>query len=212
MPLDTQWAIRWMHEAHQLVAQYREVLIDLDRHIGDADHGENLDRGFTAVDTALRRQQWRTPGEVLNAVAKILMSTVGGASGSLYSAGFLKASTRLTSDSLSADDVVSLLEGVVQGIQSRGKAMPGEKTMLDAWHPALESARASAQAGAEALTALKAAASAARAGADATLDMVATKGRASYLGQRSVGHIDPGAYSSALILEAAVAAANSMEG
>jgi dihydroxyacetone kinase-like protein len=143
---------------------------------------------------------------VLKTVATTLMSTVGGAAGPLYGTAFLRGS-KLADGELDAAGVASVLEAAVEGIQARGKAEPGEKTMVDAWMPAAQAARSAAEGGAGPVEALRAAADAAAAGAEATEPMVARKGRASYLGERSAGHRDPGAQSSALLLEAAAEAA-----
>ena len=179
--VDAAWARRWITLAAADVASHRDYLIDLDRAIGDGDHGENMDRGFTAALAALESAEDAGVSDVLKTVAKTLMSTVGGAAGPLY------------------------------GIQARGKATMGEKTMVDAWSPACEAARAAAAAGGDASAVLEAAATAAEAGAQATEPLRATKGRASYLGERSIGHLDPGAVSTSLILRAAARATAGQE-
>ena len=203
MSVDAAWALRWIEASAATVAQNRDYLVDLDRAIGDGDHGENMDRGFTAAVAALREAQPGTVAEVLKLVAKTLMSTVGGAAGPLYGTAFLRAS-KAAGD---GTGVVALIEAALGGIQARGKATAGEKTMVDAWTPALEAARAAAEGGADAADVLDAAATAAEAGAAATKPLRATKGRASYLGERSIGHLDPGAVSTSLILRAAARAA-----
>ena len=175
--------------------------------IGDGDHGENMDRGFRAAVEALREAQPGSVAEVLKTVAKTLMSTVGGAAGPLYGTAFLRASKAAAGGDLDGGGVVAVIEGALGGIQARGKATTGEKTMVDAWIPALEAARAVAEAGGDAGVVLEAAATAAEAGAAATEPLRATKGRASYLGERSIGHLDPGAVSTSLILRAAARAA-----
>ena len=207
MSLDAQWALRWIELAAADVAQQRDYLVDLDRAIGDGDHGENMDRGFKAALEALGQAQPGSVAEVLKTVAKTLMSTVGGAAGPLYGTAFLRASKAAGDSELDADDVAAIIEGALGGIQARGKATTGEKTMVDAWTPALEAARAAAETGAGAVATLEAAATAAEAGAAATEPLRATKGRASYLGERSIGHLDPGAVSTSLILRAAARAA-----
>lgn len=212
MVLDVSWALRWMSGTRRVLGENRELLIDLDRQIGDADHGENMDRGFAAVLTALESAECSTIADVMKIVAKTLMSTVGGAAGPLYGTAFLRAAKASATSELSAEGLCDFLAGGLDGIQTRGKAVAGEKTMVDAWLPAVEAARSAVAGGASAAQALSTAAEAARAGCDATLDMKATKGRASYLGERSIGHLDPGAYSSALILEAAVSALDATEG
>ena len=207
MSLDVTWARRWIELAAADVAQQRDYLVDLDRAIGDGDHGENMDRGFKAALEALGQAQPASVAEVLKTVAKTLMSTVGGAAGPLYGTAFLRASKAAGDGDLDGAGVAAVIAGALDGIQARGKATTGEKTMVDAWAPALEAARAAAESGSDPAAVLEAAATAAEAGAAATEPMRATKGRASYLGERSIGHLDPGAVSTSLILRAAVRAA-----
>ena len=207
MSLDAAWARRWIELAAADVAQQRDYLVDLDRAIGDGDHGENMDRGFTAAVSALCEAQPGSVAEVLKLVAKTLMSTVGGAAGPLYGTAFLRASKAAGDGDLDGVGVAAVIAGALDGIQARGKATTGEKTMVDAWTPALEAARAAAESGSEPAAVLEAAATAAEAGAAATKPLRATKGRASYLGEHSIGHLDPGAVSTSLILRAAVRAA-----
>ena len=207
MSLDAAWAQRWIELAAADIAEQRDYLVDLDRAIGDGDHGENMDRGFKAALEALGQGQPGSVAEVLKTVAKTLMSTVGGAAGPLYGTAFLRASKAAGDGELDGAGVAAVIAGALDGIQARGKATTGEKTMVDAWTPALEAARAAAEAGSDPYAVLEAAATAAEAGAAATEPMRATKGRASYLGERSIGHLDPGAVSTSLILRAAVRAA-----
>ena len=208
MSLDAAWARRWIELAAADVADQRDYLVDLDRAIGDGDHGENMDRGFKAAVEALGQAQPASVAEVLKTVAKTLMSTVGGAAGPLYGTAFLRASKAAGDGELDGAGVAAVIAGALEGIQARGKATTGEKTMVDAWTPALEAARAAAESGSDPAAVLEAAATAAEAGAAATEPMRATKGRASYLGERSIGHLDPGAVSTSLILRAAVRAAD----
>ena len=207
MSLDAAWARRWIELAAADVAEQRDYLVDLDRAIGDGDHGENMDRGFKAAVEALEQAQPGTVAEVLKTVAKTLMSTVGGAAGPLYGTAFLRASKAAGDGDLDGAGVAAMIAGALDGIQARGKATTGEKTMVDAWTPALEAARAAAASGSDPAAVLEAAATAAEAGAAATEPLRATKGRASYLGERSIGHLDPGAVSTSLILRAAARAA-----
>ena len=207
MSLDAAWACRLIELAAADVAEQRDYLVDLDRAIGDGDHGENMDRGFKAAVEALGQAEPASVAEVLKTVAKTLMSTVGGAAGPLYGTAFLRASKAAGDGELDGAGVAAVIAGALDGIQSRGKATTGEKTMVDAWTPALEAARAAAESGSDPAAVLEAAATAAEAGAAATEPMRATKGRASYLGERSIGHLDPGAVSTSLILRAAVRAA-----
>ena len=207
MSLDAAWAQRWIELAAADIAEQRDYLVDLDRAIGDGDHGENMDRGFKAAVEALGQAQPASVAEVLKTVAKTLMSTVGGAAGPLYGTAFLRASKAAGDGELDGAGAAAVIAGALEGIQARGKATTGEKTMVDAWTPALEAARAAAESGSDAAAVFEAAATAAEAGAAATEPMRATKGRASYLGERSIGHLDPGAVSTSLILRAAVRAA-----
>ena len=207
MSLDAAWARRWIELAAADVAEQRDYLVDLDRAIGDGDHGENMDRGFKAAVEALGQAQPGSVAEVLKTVAKTLMSTVGGAAGPLYGTAFLRASKAAGDGELDGAGVEAVIAGALDGIQARGKATTGEKTMVDAWTPALEAARGAAESGSDGAAVLEAAATAAEAGAAATEPLRATKGRASYLGERSIGHLDPGAVSTSLILRAAVRAA-----
>ena len=207
MSLDAAWARRWIELSAADIAEQRDYLVDLDRAIGDGDHGENMDRGFKAAVEALEQAQPGSVAEVLKTVAKTLMSTVGGAAGPLYGTAFLRASKAAGEGDLDGAGVAAVIAGALDGIQARGKATTGEKTMVDAWTPALEAARAAAESGSDPAAVLEAAATAAEAGAAATEPLRATKGRASYLGERSIGHLDPGAVSTSLILRAAVRAA-----
>ena len=210
--VDAAWARRWITLAAADVASHRDCLIDLDRAIGDGDHGENMDRGFTAALAALESAGDAGVSDVLKTVAKTLMSTVGGAAGPLYGTAFLRASKAAAScGELDGAGVAAIIAGALEGIQARGKATMGEKTMVDAWSPACEAARAAVAAGGDASAVLEAAATAAEAGAQATEPLRATKGRASYLGERSIGHLDPGAVSTSLILRAAARATAGQE-
>jgi len=178
-------------------------LTELDAAIGDADHGANMDRGFTAVVAKLDSAAGLDAGGLLKLVASTLISTVGGASGPLYGTAFLRAGAALAGKSvLSAADCQTGFEAAVKGIADRGKATTGEKTMLDALVPARDAFAAAVAEGADLPAAFARAADAAEAGAGATIPLLATKGRASYLGERSIGHQDPGATSSALMLRA----------
>lgn len=207
MGLDVTWAVKWLTLSAQAMAEHRVYLIELDRAIGDSDHGENMDRGFQAVLDKLAENPPETPGAALKLTAMALMSKVGGAAGPLYGTAFLRAATSL-GDAADVDSaaLAAALVAARDGIVDRGKAEAGDKTMVDAWTPAADAAAAAAADG-DTLAVLIAAAEAAEAGAVATDPLVARKGRASYLGERSAGHRDPGAASSALILRAAAGAA-----
>lgn len=210
MTLDVAWALRWVRTSAEVVAEHRTELSELDRQIGDGDHGENLNRGFTAVVAKLDalEQEPAQVGDVLKLLATTLMSTVGGAAGPLYGTAYLRAAKVTGLPGLDAGAVVAMLEAGLEGIVARGKATTGEKTMVDAWSPAVAAAVRAADSGADPVVVLAAAADAAAAGAEATVPLVATKGRASYLGERSAGHADPGATSTAYLLRAAVDAAS----
>lgn len=209
MSLDVAWALDWVRRTAQVINEQRDYLVELDRRIGDGDHGENMKRGFTAVIAKLdgAEQPPDQPADVLKTVATTLMSTVGGAAGPLYGTAYLRAAKVTATDALDAAGVVAMLEAGLEGIVARGKAQPGEKTMVDAWTPAVTAAQQAVADGASAEQVLVAAAVAAEEGAVATDPLVATKGRASYLGERSAGHRDPGAASSAMVLRAAADAA-----
>ena len=209
MTLDTNWVKAWISAAADSIGEHKHELNTLDREIGDGDHGENMDRGLKASVAALEKlPDDATPNAALRSVAMTLISTVGGASGPLYGTAFLKAAEPVgDADAIDEKALVAALRAGRDGIVSRGKAEPGDKTMVDAWNPAVEAASAALAAGEPPARILDAAASAAEAGAVATEPLVARKGRASYLGERSAGHRDPGAQSTALILRAAAGAA-----
>src|SRR6476620_11413473 len=204
--LDVEWAKDWMRRSSAMLTEHRMELIDLDRAIGDGDHGENMARGFAALVVKLDEAPPEDIAGVFKLVAMTLMSKVGGASGPLYGTAFMRASKAAEGD-LDSDGVVALCEAALDGIVSRGKATTGEKTMVDAWTPAIAAAKEAAADGKSPAEALRAAADAAAAGAEATIPMKATKGRASYLGDRSIGHQDPGATSTAYLLAEAADAA-----
>lgn len=208
MGLDVQWALEWLKLSAKAMDEHRVELIELDRAIGDSDHGENMDRGFQAVLQKLDETPPDTPGAALKAAAMALMSKVGGAAGPLYGTAYLRAATSLgDANDIEAEALAAALVAARDGVVARGKAELGDKTMIDAWTPAVEAAQKAAASGAGVLAVLEAAADAAETGAVATDPLVARKGRASYLGERSAGHRDPGAASTALLLRAAAAAA-----
>jgi dihydroxyacetone kinase-like protein len=210
MTLDSTWARRFVERAADTVSENRAALVELDREIGDGDHGENLERGFSAVRGKLASQpDDAVPGALLKMVATTLISTVGGASGPLLGTAFLKGAGAL-GDAAEVDSagVAAFVAAARDGAVLRGKAEVGDKTMIDAWTPAADAAQAAADAGEDPAAVLRAAADAAAQGAESTEPLVARKGRASYLGERAIGHRDPGAQSSALILAAAADAAD----
>ncbi|MGO4860220.1 dihydroxyacetone kinase subunit DhaL [Arthrobacter sp. 2MCAF14] len=213
MGLGVEWAVQWLTLSARLMSEHREELIALDRAIGDSDHGENMDRGFQAVMEKLAQTPPETPGAALKLAAMALMSKVGGAAGPLYGTAYLRAATALgESADVDAAALAGALTAARDGIVARGKAELGDKTMVDAWSPAVEAADEVLVAGGDAVAVLAAAAEAAEVGAVTTDPLVARKGRASYLGERSAGHRDPGAASSALLLRAAATAAGFLEG
>jgi dihydroxyacetone kinase-like protein len=193
----------WVGAAARAVEEQRDHLTQLDAAIGDADHGVNLARGFTAVLTALEAATPATPGAVLTLTGSTLISKVGGASGPLYGVAFRRAGKAL-GDAADVDlpDLAAALEAALAGVQQLGAAREGDKTMVDALAPATGAFSKAISEGASPADALSVLAEAAQAGAEATISMQALKGRASYLGPRSVGHEDPGAASTALILGA----------
>ncbi|QRP47484.1 dihydroxyacetone kinase subunit DhaL [Amycolatopsis sp. FDAARGOS 1241] len=198
-----------LRAAAEVVAEHRTELVDLDRAIGDGDHGENMNRGFTAIVSALETEVPPTPAAVAKLAATTLISKVGGAAGPLYGTAFLRAATKLgDATEIDVPLAVAALEAALEGVQTRGKAVGGDATMVDALIPAVSAATAAAAASdATVASVLAAAAEAADRGAESTVDLVPRKGRASYLGERAVGHMDPGARSSALLLHAFAEAA-----
>jgi phosphoenolpyruvate---glycerone phosphotransferase subunit DhaL len=194
----------WMSEIAESVSSERDYLTQLDAAIGDGDHGTNMDRGFSAVQKALAEQDTDVPpGRLLIVAGKTLVSTVGGASGPLWGSAFRRAG-RTLGDAPEWDgaQLVEALDAAREGVVDLGAAAPGDKTMVDALIPAVEALRASLDAGAALPDAVGAAAAAAEDGARATVPLQARKGRASYLGERSIGHQDPGATSVALVMRA----------
>jgi phosphoenolpyruvate---glycerone phosphotransferase subunit DhaL len=194
----------WLHAYAAAVAERRTELTQLDTAIGDGDHGTNLDRGMRKAVEKLDAQSGDDIGALLKAVGMALVSSVGGAAGPLYGTLFLQlGSASAGREELDLDGWTAALDAGVKGVQSRGKAQPEDKTMVDALLPAVEALRAAAADGATLGDALRRSADAAAEGMRATIPLEARKGRASYLGPRSVGHQDPGATSSTLLLETA---------
>ncbi|MEU1221842.1 dihydroxyacetone kinase subunit DhaL [Streptomyces microflavus] len=191
--LDADFFRRWMAATAAAVDREADQLTELDSAIGDADHGSNLQRGFTAVAAVVEKDAPATPGAVLTLAGRQLISTVGGASGPLYGTLLRRTGKALGEDAeVTQDQLAQAFAAGVAAVGQLGGAQAGDKTMLDALLPA-----------AEALTlSFRGAADAARAGAEATVPLLARKGRASYLGERSIGHQDPGATSAALLVEA----------
>lgn len=191
--ISTQQLLEMIKDMSAIIQQNKDFLTELDMPIGDSDHGINLARGFLAVEAKLPTLEGKDAGTILKTVGMTLVSTVGGASGPLYGTAFMKAGAKVAGkQELGFDDLVEMLNEAVEGIKMRGKATVGEQTMLDAMVPALEALKESGS--------LSSALAAAEAGVEKTKDMIATKGRASYLGERSLGHQDPGATSFTLLL------------
>ena len=202
MPITTEDTLRWLKQLAQVLHENRDYLTQLDSPIGDADHGINMDRGFKAVAEKLPAMASMDIGSILKTVGTTLVSTVGGASGPLYGTAFLRAGMATSGKlELYEADFVGMLEAALEGIKARGKAQPGEKTMVDALTPALAAAKEAEAQNLGLSQMLRRASDAAEAGMKATIPLLATKGRASYLGERSIGHQDPGATSSWLMLK-----------
>lgn len=184
------------------IIENKDFLTDLDREIGDADHGVNMARGFTEVLNQIPQDE-EDISKVLKKVGMVLLSKVGGASGPLYGTAYMKAAAAVPGKTeITLEDGKEMLTAVIGGIKMRGKAERGEKTMLDALEPALEALTKGIENGDDVEACLNAMCEAAREGVEYTKTIRATKGRASYLGDRSIGHQDPGATSSTITLEA----------
>jgi len=192
----------WMQESAASLSEQSDYLTQLDAAIGDGDHGTNMDRGFTAVGSALAGQDGDVPpGRLLILAGKTLVSTVGGASGPLWGTALRRAGRALgDSPTFGGDELVVALQAAVDAVVELGAAQPGDKTMVDALTPAVEALRGSVADGVALSEALTIAADAAAQGAKDTVPLQARKGRASYLGERSIGHQDPGATSAALLM------------
>jgi dihydroxyacetone kinase-like protein len=204
MAVSTQDVLRWLDGSQKVFAESREQLTELDSAVGDGDFGISLDRGFTAVQAELSANPPADPRTVLQTAATVLIRTMGGSSGPLLGTFFLRAAATCAGKSeLAPADVVALFQAGVEGLQQRGKAAIGDKTMLDALIPAVDAMRGALEAGAGQAEILERGAAAAEAGVRATIPLQARKGRGSYLGERSVGHQDPGATGSYLLLKAA---------
>jgi len=196
--------VAWIEAYAAALKANKDYLTQLDSAIGDADHGTNMDRGFSAVLTKLPGVADKDIGSVLKTVGMTLVSTVGGAGGPLYGTFFMQMGTTTTGKmELTLADWTAALGAAVGGVIMRGKANLGDKTMVDALSPALETLKAAAAEDASLPEALRRSAQAAEQGMLATIPLVARKGRASYLGERSAGHQDPGATSSQLLLKTA---------
>jgi dihydroxyacetone kinase-like protein len=204
MAVGKEDVLKWLELLQRVYADNRERLTELDSAIGDADHGTNMDRGFTAVKTELAAHASPDIRSILQNVATVLIRKVGGAAGPLYGTFFLRAATACAGKTeMDAADLVALFQAGIDGVGQRGKAIAGDKTMMDALLPASAAMRKGIEGGGTLTEILDAGAAAAEAGMLATIPLQARKGRASYLGARSIGHQDPGATSSYLLVKAA---------
>jgi dihydroxyacetone kinase-like protein len=194
--------VQWLSKLSEVLNENKEYLTQLDSAIGDADHGINMKRGFDRVMEKLPTVADNDIGSILKTTGMTLISSVGGASGPLYGTFFMRSGMAAAAkEELNGDDLVTLLQAGVDGIVQRGRAQLGDKTMVDAWMPALDAMKASLANGDSEIEALEAAVAAAEQGMKDTIPLQAKKGRASYLGERSIGHQDPGATSSYLMLK-----------
>jgi dihydroxyacetone kinase-like protein len=194
--------LKSLNNMQEVIAENKEYLTELDAKIGDADHGINMNKGFKAVKAKLEDAGEDSCDKILKTVAMTLISTVGGASGPLYGTAFLKAAGVVEGDSISDENLVEAFSAAIGGVQLRGKAEQGEKTMLDALIPAYNTFKEAIENGYALEDALEKSVEAAADGVEYTKTIVASKGRASYLGERTLGHQDPGATSSYLLLKA----------
>ena len=200
--MDAETVKRWLNEAAASVREQRDYLTQLDAAIGDADHGTNMDRGFTAVVEKLDGLEG-PPGKLLTTAGSTLVSTVGGASGPLWGTALRRAGRALgEADDFGGSELAQALDAALAGIVELGAAQEGDKTMVDALAPAIRVLRSRLDAGSPLGEALAEARAAGEEGMRATTPLQASKGRASYLGERSIGHQDPGATSTALIIAA----------
>jgi dihydroxyacetone kinase-like protein len=195
--------VQWLEKTAAVLHENKTYLTELDSAIGDADHGINMERGFKKVQEKLPTVADKDIGNILKTVGMTLISSVGGASGPLYGTFYMRSGMAVQSkEELDNDDLVKMLQAGVDGIVQRGRAQLNDKTMFDAWAPAMDALHTAVANGATTTTALTTATAAAKQGMKDTIPLQAKKGRASYLGERSIGHQDPGATSSYLILNA----------
>ncbi len=195
--------VQWLQTTAAVLEENKQYLTELDSPIGDADHGINMDRGFKKVMSQLPGVVDKDIGSILKTTGMALISSVGGAGGPLYGTLFMRAGMAVDAKhELTGEDLVALLQAAVEGVVQRGKARLGDKTMVDALTPARDAFQQAIEEGADTVTALQRTVAAAEQGMKDTIPMLAKKGRASYVGERSIGHQDPGATSSYLILKA----------
>lgn len=196
MSLNRTQIVNWLYRCGEIFTAQSDFLTGLDREIGDADHGLNMHRGFSKVVEKLPSIADKDIGFILKNTGMVLLSSVGGASGPLFGTFFIRAAqTTQAHQSLTIDELYQMIRDGAEGVISRGKAEPGDKTMCDVWVPVVESLRQSCEQKLSVQAALEAASAQAEAAARSTITMQARKGRASYLGERSIGHQDPGATS-----------------
>ena len=201
MPITTDDVIEFLHRAADVLHENKEYLTELDSAIGDADHGINMDRGFQTVLKKLPSVENKDAGTILKTAGMALVSSVGGAGGPLYGTAFMQAGMAVAGKyELTAEDILAALDAALKGVVMRGKANLEDKTMVDAITPAVDAMREALKDGAGTADALEQATVAAEKGMKDTIPMLARKGRASYLGERSIGHQDPGATSSYLLI------------
>ncbi|MBC1472766.1 dihydroxyacetone kinase ADP-binding subunit DhaL1 [Listeria seeligeri] len=191
MTYDKDWALRWLNDFGERVQENKQLLSDLDQAIGDGDHGINMARGLSELKKAFADKEPTDLKEVFKTAGMTMVSKVGGASGPLYGTAFLNMSKAVESETIDSVGLTKVIEAGLEGIEKRGKSHAGEKTMIDVWEPVVHALHQ------EDLTD-----DVVDAALQKTKDLKATKGRASYLGERSIGHLDPGAYSSALLFHA----------
>ncbi|EHR3850226.1 TPA: dihydroxyacetone kinase ADP-binding subunit DhaL1 [Listeria monocytogenes] len=191
MTYDKDWALRWLNDFGERVQENKQLLSDLDQAIGDGDHGINMARGLGELKKAFTEKEPADLKDVFKTAGMTMVSKVGGASGPLYGTAFLNMSKAVDADTIDTVSLTKVIEAGLEGIEKRGKSHAGEKTMIDVWEPVVHALHQ------EDLTD-----DVVDAALQKTKDLKATKGRASYLGERSIGHLDPGAYSSALLFHA----------
>lgn len=191
MTYDKDWTLRWLNDFGERVQENKQLLSDLDQAIGDGDHGINMARGLSELKKAFTEKEPADLKDVFKTAGMTMVSKVGGASGPLYGTAFLNMSKAVDSETIDAEGLTKVIEAGLEGIEKRGKSHAGEKTMIDVWEPVVNALHQ------EDLTD-----DVVEAALQKTKDLKATKGRASYLGERSIGHLDPGAYSSALLFHA----------
>lgn len=204
MGVTTQDVLRWVEASQKVFAEQQQRLTEMDQAVGDGDFGFSVARGFAALQTELSAKSPADIKTLCSNAASILIKTMGGSSGPLFGTFFLRAGATCAGKSeLGAADVAAFFQAGVEGMQQRGKAEVGDKTMMDALIPAAQAMRSAADGGASLTEVLDRGAAAAEAGAQATIGMQARKGRGSYLGERSVGHPDPGAVAAHMLIKAA---------